>query len=350
MNVLLLTDKLITGGAENYFCKLENELQHPDLTFYTAAGPGELFSKIKNENKFIPMMRKNHLGNVLKIRKVVIANKISLIHANSLRMVLYSVLLQKITGMEFKIIYTKHNVTMLEEKYESLFIKLLNNHVDRIIAVSNFGRESLVSLGVNPAKIMTVYNGVDMQQFTFHNKETTEITKIGILARLSEEKNHELFLDIAYELRGVPDLSFYIAGEGPERNNIQNKIAALKMAGNVKLLGAVQNPEKFIKAMDILLFTSHREVFPMAILEGMAVGTPIISIDRGGIGEVVIDNKTGFLISNHCVDAFCEKILMIKSDEEKKRQMIEEARQKVERDFSLQEMVNKTLQEYVNCF
>ncbi|MGG3891249.1 glycosyltransferase family 4 protein [Metabacillus fastidiosus] len=330
MNVLLLTDKLITGGAENYFCKLENELQHPDLTFYMAAGPGELLSKIKNENKFILMMRKNHFGNVLEIRKVVIANKISLIHANSLRMVLYSVLLQEITGMEFKIIYTKHNVTVLEERSEFLFTKLLNNHVDRIIAVSNFERESLVSLGVNPAKIMTVYNGVDLQQFTFHNKETAEITKIGIL----EGKNHELFLDIAYELRGVPDLSFYIAGEGPERNNnIQNKINALKMAGNVKLLEAVQNPEKFIKEMDILLFTSHREVFPMAILEGMAVGTPIISIDRGGIGEVVIDNKTGFLISNHCVDAFCEKILMIKSDEEKKRQMIEEARQKVERVF-----------------
>lgn len=349
MNILVITDKLIHGGAEMYFCKLENQLQHPNISFYYAAGPGELYKKIKHQNHFNEMSRTKHLQNIRRLRKLINDKQIDLVHANSLRMVLYCIAVKKFTKKKFKIVYTKHNVTVLEEKNPVIFSHLLNKYVERIITVSDFEKRNLVNAGIEPNKITTVYNGVDLNQFTFHPKEIGKTFKVGILARLSEEKNHDLFIKIANQLRDIPNLMFYIAGDGPEKTKIENIIQSQNLLHKIKMIGAVHNPEEFIKEMDVLLLTSHREVFPMVILEGMAVGTPIISINRGGIGEAIIGNQTGVLINDHSVNEFCNKILEMKTNEELRKHFIENARKKVQVDFSLEQMVSNTLKEYLNC-
>lgn len=347
MNVLIMTDKLITGGAEIYFCKLENELSHPKFTFYSAAATGELLEKIKYKNKFIEIGRKSHLRNLLIIREKILNNHIHIVHANSLRMVLYSIAIRKFTKQDFKIIYTKHNITALEKLSPSLFCKILNSEVDSVITVSHYEQNHLINLGVNRNKIKTIYNGVDLHQFTFTHKEKEKVKSIGILARLSKEKNHDLFIEIAKELKHDPHLMFYIAGDGPQFQYIKEQISLLNIQHKVKLLGAVHTPETFIKEMDVLLLTSDREVFPMVILEAMAVGTPVITIDRGGIKEAIQDDETGFLISDHSVHDFCEKIKYVVKDEKVRDSIIEHARKKVEVDFSLDQMVKHTLNEYL---
>lgn len=95
MNILLMTDKLITGGAENYFCKLENNLHYEDFKIYTVAGDGELYESLTRKENFILLSRWNHLRNIYYLRNEICKRKIELIHANSLRMVLYAFLLQK---------------------------------------------------------------------------------------------------------------------------------------------------------------------------------------------------------------------------------------------------------------
>ncbi|MDQ6600121.1 glycosyltransferase family 1 protein [Bacillus salipaludis] len=349
MNILIITDKLIFGGAEMYFCKLENQLQHPDITFHYAAGSGELYEKLKHKYNFSEMSRTKHYQNIKKLRDLITFKQIDVIHANSLRMVLYCIITQKLTKRKFKIVYTKHNVTVLEEKSPFIFAHLLNKYVARIITVSEFEKRNLVKAGIDPTKITTVYNGVDLNQFVFHRKVQGESFNVGILARLSEEKNHELFINIAKQLRNNPNIMFYIAGDGPEKENIKNMIKSHSLHHKIKMVGAVHKPEEFIKEMDLLVLTSYREVFPMVVLEAMAVGTPIISIDRGGVGEAIIGNKTGFLINDHSTEDFCNKILAIESDREIREHIIENARRKVQTEFSLEQMVSNTLKEYLNC-
>lgn len=138
MNILVITDKLILGGAEMYFCKLENQLQHPNITFYYAAGPGELYEKIKHKEKFSEISRTKHFHNINKLRRLISDRQIDIIHANSLRMVLYCIAVKSFIKKKFRIVYTKHNVTSLEQKNPFIFAHLLNNHVERIITVSEF--------------------------------------------------------------------------------------------------------------------------------------------------------------------------------------------------------------------
>jgi hypothetical protein len=102
MNILVITDKLIFGGAEMYFCKLENQLQDPNINFHFAAGSGELYEKIKHKKNFSEISRTKHLLNIKKLKEILIDKQIDLIHANSLRMVLYCIFIKKLTKKKFQ--------------------------------------------------------------------------------------------------------------------------------------------------------------------------------------------------------------------------------------------------------
>lgn len=347
MNVLIMTDKLTTGGAENYFCKLENQLMHPELVVYTAAGPGELYEQLTNKVRLSHLSRRNHLANLLTIKRRIIESEIDLIHANSLRMVLYAVVLKKYLPKKLSIIYTKHNQTMMEKRFRPFLASLVNRHLTRVITVSDDERLNLVQLGVHPSKITTIYNGVDLQQFVYEPKKQTDIFKIGILARLSSEKNHELFLEIAKRFTNDQQVQFYIGGQGPEYTTIRKMIRNSGLAKQVHMMGDIQDPAKFIKEMHVLLLTSHREVFPMVILEAMAVGTPIISVDTGGIKEAIEIGKTGFLVSDYSVDHFCHYIHVMKNHHSLRVKMAENANQRVQKNFSQETMIRETIQQYL---
>ena len=348
MNVLLLTDKLIFGGAESYYCKLENYLQHPEIDFYTAAAPGELEGRLKYKERFVRLSRTNHAKNLWRLSRFVKEYEIDLIHANSLRMVMYATLLKKYHSC--RIVYTKHNVTALEKKMPRRFTAFINQHVNRMITVSEFERQNMLVIGVAPEIIKTIYNGVDLEQFPYSKKVDQPIFNVGILGRVSEEKNQSFFVEVAATLRGCDNVAFYIGGDGPDANRIKHKISELGLEERLRMVGMVEHPEQFVKEMDVLLMTSTREVFPMVVLEAMATGTPLISIDRGGIKEAIISDETGYLIRDHTLEEFSSKILYLKSHQDVRNQLARRGRERVEQHFSLEQMVQKTLDEYLSFY
>ncbi|MED1566993.1 glycosyltransferase family 4 protein [Bacillus paramycoides] len=342
MNILLMTDKLITGGAESYFCKLENNLQCESFTIYTAAGDGELYQSLARKENFILLSRSNHLRNIYYLRKEIYKRKIDIIHANSLRMVLYAFILQKFIKRKIKVVYTKHNVTILEKKIPRVFRYFMNEYVNNIITVSEFEKNNLISIRVAEEKIRTIYNGVDIEKFLFQQKKKESVYKIGILARLSKEKNHQLFVKIANVLRTRKDFLFYIAGDGPEKESIMEEIEKYGLQQSVKMLGNISEPHEFIGNMGALLLLSFREVFPMVVIEAMATGTPIVSIDVGGINEAIIDGESGVLIPEYCDYLFADALKELQGNEEKVNDIRVNAREKAEVYFSLTKMVEET--------
>ncbi|MBA2176345.1 glycosyltransferase family 4 protein [Halobacillus locisalis] len=348
MNVLLLTDKLIFGGAESYYCKLENCLEHPDVECFTAAAPGELEGRLKYKERFLRLSRTNHAKNLWSLARFVKKKQIDLIHANSLRMVMYAALLKKYHPLT--IVYTKHNVTSLEQQFPRIFAKLINAQVARVITVSDFEKRNMTAVGVTPEIVKTIHNGVDLKQFPYSKKVDHPIFKVGILGRVSEEKNQSFFVEIAAALRSCSNLDFQIAGDGPDTSRIKDKITQLGLEGRVQMVGMVEKPEEFVKEMDVLLMTSTREVFPMVVLEAMATGTPLISIDRGGIKEAILTDETGYLIRDHSLAEFSSKVLYLKSHQTIRDQISRRGRQRVEQHFSLERMIQKTLVEYLSLY
>lgn len=282
------------------------------------------------------------MRNIYDLRKEICKRKIDIIHANSLRMVLYAFLLQKVIKRKIKVVYTKHNVTILEKKIPMIFRYFMNKYVNNIITVSESERKNLISIRVAEEKIKTIYNGVDIEKFLFQQKKKESIYRVGILARLSKEKNHQLFVKIAGVLKMRKDFLFYIAGDGPEKESIMKEIEEHGLQQSVKMLGNVSEPHEFIRNMDALLLLSFREVFPMVVIEAMATGTPIVSIDVGGINEAVIDGESGVLISEYHDIEFADALKELQGNEEKVNDIRVKAREKAERNFSLTKMVEET--------
>lgn len=343
--VLFVTDKLITGGAERYFMKIENRLSRENIELYCGAGPGDFEKEVKHKESFIPLFKSSWYKNLTILHRIVQEKEIQVFHANSLRMLFYGILF-KMRNKKLRLIYTKHNVTLLEKKSPKLFTALLNAFFVEIITVSQDENKKLAALGVRKHKIETIYNGVDLQRFSYTLRINQGATKhIGILARLSPEKNHKLFLEIAKELQNKSYL-FHIAGEGEEKENLEALVKKMGLRKKVVFHGNVKDPENFIKKMDVLLLTSTREVFPMTVIEAMAVGTPMVAVEVGGIGEAIENHITGELVQSHDAKKLAAAVEELLKHPAYRKQIIENAYHKVQQMFSEQNMLEKTLELY----
>jgi glycosyltransferase involved in cell wall biosynthesis len=345
MNLLFITDFLDTGGAERYFVKCENLIPDEKLQIYTAARKGSFVQYLSNPANFTAISG-NPITNLFILFWLIVKKDISAIHANSLRMLFHALLL-KCCFPRIKLIYTKHNVTLLDHHFPSLLVVLLKYFVERTITVYRAQADELAIMGVPASKIKTIYNGVDLQQFQYVNSREDRGKKtVGILGRISPEKNIPFFLDIAEKLdEGVYE--FVIAGDGPDRGKIQQRIKQSGLEDRVRMLGDISNPDAFLASIDVFVLTSFREAFPMSILEAFAVGTPVVTIDVGGISEAVVNEKTGILIETHSADEFASKITELLMNKEKAERLRAAARRAAESKFNLQTMIHETKQVYL---
>ena len=346
VNVLFITNILETGGAERYFVKCENHLNDSVINLYTAAKRGSFNQYLKNPEKYFKLTS-NYFKNIFVLFSVIRARDINILHANSFTMLLYCLLL-KCLFPRIKLVYTKHNVTVIERYTPQLLALIINLFVKKVITVYERQRNVLIDQGVKEGKTKRIYNGVDLGQFNYVEKENVN-KRIGILGRLSPEKNHTLFLKAAKLIINEGyECTFTIAGDGPEKDNIEELIRKLELESHVEMLGNINNPEVFFHSIDVMVLTSTTEAFPMSILESFATGVPVVSINVGGINEMIDDNLTGILIDNYDPNEFANKILNILNCSENTVKIIRAARKLAETNFNSQLMLSETRKVYVD--
>ena len=146
-------------------------------------------------------------------------------------------------------------------------------------------------------KIPVVYNPVELSKFEgLKPGEKTDFTFITA-GRLSAQKNQKLmlrafaaFLEKGYEAKLV------ILGKGEEEESLRMLAKELKISNFVDFAGFVVNVQEYLINADVFLLSSDYEALPLALLEAMAAGLPIVSTDVGGVRDIVTDN--GVLISS----------------------------------------------------
>lgn len=111
-----------------------------------------------------------------------------------------------------------------------------------------------------------------------------------------------------------------LIGDGPERTNIERLCRELNTCDDVKLLGKIVNPEEHLLLADLFVLPSETESFGLAALEAMASGVPVISSNSGGLPEVNIHGKTGFLSPVGDVQGMAEHAINLLNNDEKMHQ------------------------------
>jgi glycosyltransferase involved in cell wall biosynthesis len=174
------------------------------------------------------------------------------------------------------------------------------SRVDHYIAVSEFIREGLRSWGVESDSISVVHNGVrDIEAYPSRKSGVQRDSRgptIVTVARLVSQKGHSVLLRALVALPGV---SVLFAGDGPLRADLERLARELGVADRTRFLGDVADVPALLARADVFALTSFNEGSPLAILEAMAAGLPIVASRVGGTPEIVVDGETGLLVPPH---------------------------------------------------
>ncbi|MDP1612684.1 MAG: glycosyltransferase family 4 protein [Sulfuritalea sp.] len=210
-------------------------------------------------------------------------------------------------------------------------------------------RHLLDTLGLDPERVVSVPTGIDTQRFAPTDKTAAKAaldldpqrTHIGIVATLRSWKGHLFLLDAFAQLQ-QPDVQLVIVGEGPMREPITEKIAALDLGKRVTLAGQRNDAERWLQALDVFCLPSYaNEGVPQAILQAMLCALPIVTTPVGAILEAVSDGDTALVVPPQDAAALAAAIARLLDDDALAARLGAAARRVASADFSKDAMLDK---------
>ena len=222
----------------------------------------------------------------------------------------------------------------IERIFARLTDKLITlNQEDFALASAKFAAEvaRIHGVGVNEGRYFPVSDR-EQQLLRQELGFTREQKLILCIGELLPNKNQAMAIRMMPRiLEEFPDALLLLAGNGPEKENLENLIAALELRSSVKLLGYCTCLEKYQRIADVLAACSNREGLPLNLVEAMLTENPVVATKNRGHCELVTPGETGFLVERGDTDAMTEYVLRLLRDPEESRRM-----GRAGREFALQ--------------
>ena len=163
---------------------------------------------------------------------------------------------------------------------------------DKIVTVSNLTRQVVIDkYGIDPSKVMTVYNAVDPIQYSGSNALKGFNEKVvTFLGRITTQKGPEYFVDVAKcVLQRLDNVRFVMAGSGDMMNKMIRRVAQLRIADKFHFTGFLKGDDvyKMLYMSDVYVMPSVSEPFGISALEAMQAGVPIIISRQSGVAEIL---------------------------------------------------------------
>ena len=184
-------------------------------------------------------------------------------------------------------------------------------YANAIFPVCNYLKEISIRHYIQPKKLFTVYNGVDLERFNlkvdreFYRKRY-EITDKKLLVCVSNFNFPEKVRGLIFFLPAIKkvltenrDVRFLIVGNGVYLNWVKNQIKRYRIHSQTFVTGFIKDVERIYSAADIILYFSFQDALPTVLLEASASGKPIVANKVGGVHEIIKNQKTGILVDNH---------------------------------------------------
>ena len=199
------------------------------------------------------------------------------------------------------------------------------------------------------ARSSLIYNGFNIPECST-TPFPAESMRLLCLGRAVYDKGFDLaILAIKAIVDRFPDVHLTIAGDGPERTQLEELTARLNLAENVDFMGLVapENVPALFKNTAIVLMPSRREGLPVVALEAACAGRPIIAARTGGLAEFVVDKTTGLLIDRENSDQLSKSLIRLLTKPALAEQMGIAARLRVREQFSWQSYLDAHLSLYL---
>ncbi|HVY75283.1 MAG TPA: N-acetyl-alpha-D-glucosaminyl L-malate synthase BshA [Puia sp.] len=253
-------------------------------------------------------------------------------------------------GKQIPVITTLHgtDITLVgRDKTLAPVVAFSINESDAITAVSRNLRDETYETFDIRKEIEVIHNFVDVNRF--QKKPIDAFRKViapngeRILVHASNFRKIKRVLDVvrifAEVNRKIPSRLLFV-GDGPERPATENLCRELNLCDDIRFVGKQEQIEEILAVSDLFLLPSEYESFGLAALEAMAAGVPVISTDAGGLPEININGKTGFMSAIGDVASMSRDAIAILSDESMLQEFKQNAMENAKR-FDIHEIVPK---------
>jgi len=203
----------------------------------------------------------------------------------------------------------------------------VNSAATRIIVPSKYIREILVDWqGVAAEKVDVIYYGFDPEKYSLPREDEIKILRaemdlegkfvIGTFARLHEEKGHRFLLEAVSQLSvELPRLVWLIVGDGPERRDLERRVAEKGLEGRVVFLGWRRDAMKLMAAIDVVVQPTLHEAFSQVMIEALWMKRPLIITEVGGAVDIIRDGENGILVPKEDPTALASAISRLACDQ-----------------------------------
>ncbi len=269
--------------------------------------------------------------------------------------------LRDVGALSGKLVTTFHgsDVTTDIRAFGPELYKKLFESGDLFLPISKFWEQRLQSLGCPSEKIKVHRMGIDCRDFAFGQREIdSKVTRLISVCRLVEKKGIEYAIRaVAAVARTGRPVRYDIIGDGPLRGDLSKLIEQLDMNGIVTIHGSKRKSEvvTMLKSGHILLAPSvtaangDQEGIPVALMEAMATGLPVVTTWHSGIPELVRDGESGFLVAERDVGSLEEKLIYLLDHPAIWARMGQSGRRFVEAQFEIDKLNDRLVEIFVEC-
>lgn len=390
---ILLVNKFhyLKGGSEKYYFELAELLKERghEVAFFSMRDKRNIRTNFKEY--FVDEIDLNN-GSKLKALEVIYSKKNrkemekalddfkpDIVHLNNFQRQLSASIIDPIKKRNIPIVFTAHDVqaicpaiTMLDSKnkvcercikgkylncikgkciktsllksflgaIEGYYYRIKNiyNKFDYIITPSEFYKKQFENDGIDSKKIMAIHNCIKTEEYNIELEDEGYALYLG---RLSEEKG---ILNLIKAFSNLEYGTLHIAGEGPEKDKIEEIVKERNLSDRIILLGFLdkeQVKEEIRKCRFVVVPSMWYENCSYSILETLTIGKPVIGSRIGGIPELVKDNENGFTFMYNDIKELTEKMKILFENKKLAQQFGEKAKTESKFEFNSNKYIDE---------
>lgn len=243
----------------------------------------------------------------------------------------------------FKTLFNKELLTNYYEK-RFLFKRYKVNGGNHFIAISK-NAESYFKSNVRSFSVTLLHNAINYSHFYKPKELPISLTKVRLvnIGSLVDKKNQKFLIEVAgvLSVRNI-DFELNLLGDGVNRTDIQQQITENKLNDCVILQGNVNDVEKYLWQSDIYVHSAIYEPLGLVLIEAMAAGLPVITLDGKGNRDLIEEGKNGYMLCSQNAEEFADKIMELWSNQDKYWEMSKYAQGYAKR-YDIKEYVSNLL-------
>jgi len=308
LHVMQVVHSLVRGGSERVACDLAMRLDRSRVRSSVCAldvgGPLAAELEAAGIAAHVTGRRPGRDARLIgTLYRLFRREQVDVVQTHHLTQLIYGALGARLAGAT--LVHVEHETFSLRSARARRRLRALSFFCDRVVAVGEEIRDFLVGeVRIARSRVALIRNGIDLARYRpgrrdFRRRIGLPVTErwIGQIARLEEEKDQATLLRAFASVRARhADTRLVLVGDGSLRASLEELARGLGVDAAVSFLGARSDVADLLPELDVFVLSSIREGLPLALLEAMACGVPVVGAAVGGLLDSVVDGVTGLLV------------------------------------------------------